>query len=84
MDVLCTSKVRVQTFQCPWPSCRTEGSKIPTLRGLRLILGKKVWLDFQMSLIQNKLAVLCQKHFDIEKYFSNHSTDRSELFYKAD
>lgn len=36
-----------------------------------------------MSLIQNKLAVLSQKCFDIEKYLSKHLADRSELFHKA-
>lgn len=36
----CTGTVVVQAFQCPWLSCRTEGSKNPT-RGGSGFLGKE-------------------------------------------
>lgn len=35
-----------------------------------------------MILIQNKLAVLYQKYFDVDKYLSKHLANGSELYVK--
>lgn len=78
------SMVEVQAFRCPWPSCRTEGSKSTSRGGSRFLVGKDA-LDFNPEYCCpiHRIAVLWQKCFDIEKYLSNHSADRSMFFHNA-